>query len=54
MVIVINLGILIGFIKWVEAGGLEGYVIAWVAVGLAFTVGLLILFYLGGKQRRRM
>lgn len=53
-VIAFNLGVLIGFIFWVQAGGLEGYVIAWVAVGLTFVVLMLILFYRGGKQKRRM
>lgn len=48
------LGIMIGFLYWVQAGGLEGYVIAWVAVFLTFLVVGIILFYIGGKARRRM
>jgi len=39
---------------WVQRGGLEGYVIAWVAVLLTFIVVAIILFYIGGKARRRM
>lgn len=48
------LGIMIGFLFWVQAGGLEGYVIAWVAVLIAFIVIMLVLFYWGGKRRRVM
>jgi uncharacterized protein YacL len=54
LVIAAGIGILIGFICWVQAGGLEGYVIAWVAVMLTFIVAMIIAFYFGGKARIRM
>jgi membrane protein DedA with SNARE-associated domain len=49
-----TLGILAGFIYWIVNKGLDSYIITWVAVFLAFFVVMLILFYIGGKQRRRM
>ena len=54
LVIIAGLGILIGFIKWVEYGGTDGYIIAWVAVLLTFVFIVIILFYFGGKARRRL
>lgn len=54
LTIAFTLGVLIGFIKWVEVAGLDGYIIAWVTVLLVFLVVMIILFYLGGKARRRM
>jgi hypothetical protein len=45
---------MIGFIYWVVNTGLENYIIAWVAIFLAFVTIMLILFYFGGKQRRRL
>lgn len=49
-----TLGLLIGFVKWAELRGLDSYIITWVAVLIAFVVLMIILFYLGGKTRRRL
>lgn len=49
-----TLGLMIGFLYWVTNRGLESYAIAWVAILLAFVVMMIILFYLGGRTRRRM
>lgn len=49
-----TLGILIGFIKWIELAGLESYIITWVTVLIAFVILMIFLFYFGGKKRRRM
>ena len=54
LTILFTLGVLIGFIKWVEFGGLDGYIIVWVTVLLVFIVVMIIMFYFGGKARRRM
>jgi hypothetical protein len=54
LVIGSTLGILAGFIYWVVNRGLDSYIIAWVTIFLVFFVAMLILFYIGGKQRRRM
>lgn len=45
------LGIMIGFLFWVLAGGLSGYIMTWSIVFLVFTFLMLILFYFGAKGR---
>ena len=44
---------MIGFLFWIQRGGLEGYTIVWSIVFLVFTLLMMILFYIGGKDRIR-
>ena len=55
MILVIGgvLGTMIGFLFWIQRGGLEGYTIVWSIVFLVFTLLMMILFYIGGKDRIR-
>jgi uncharacterized protein YacL len=46
-----GLGIMIGFLFWILAAGLEGYTIVWSVVFLVFTALMFVLFYIGGKSR---
>jgi hypothetical protein len=52
--IAVVLGILIGFLFWVTAAGLNGYIICWVVILLVFIAIVIVLFYLGGKDRIRL
>jgi len=47
------LGMMIGFIFWVLKGGLADYILVWSIVILLFSVLMMILFYVGGKNRIR-
>lgn len=51
LIIGVGLGIMIGFLFWILAAGLEGYTIAWSVVFLVFVAFMFMLFYIGGKSR---
>ena len=52
-IIGVTLGIMIGFLFWITEGGLESYIIVWSIVTCVFVVLMIILFYVGGKNRIR-
>lgn len=50
-IIGVTLGIMIMFLFWCTLGGVTTYIIIWGIVILVFVVILMILFFIGGKNR---
>lgn len=46
-----SLAIMIAFLFWCTDGGLNSYAIVWSVLFLLFVVVLMILFYVGGRNR---
>ena len=46
-----TLGIMIGFLFWITQAGLNDYVIIWSIIFLVFVVIMMVLFFIGGKNR---
>ena len=52
-VICCTLGFMLLQMLWIVKGGLKSYTVVWSTIFLVFMVVMLILFYVGGRERIR-